>query len=429
MKNNAAQEIQEEVKTTNVVELNPVANTTNDTLIQSFVNRFGLTDSKKAVNVLKQSFFKDVIAKGHCLTQADFYNVISVSMESKLNPFNNELYPVLTDFGFVKILATVDGWMKIGHSHDIVNISYLHSEEKVEVTTLGGRFKVCEYIECTVEHKTRGKATAREYILESCNETTRMNASWTLPSRNLRHTSLIQAFRMILSVSGIADEDIINSINLMDQQVLETAQSRANKIVVSEINEDDTEVTQEPSEAVVTEDVKGSESIAVSVVEDDTEVTQESSEAVVTEDVKGSESIAVSVVEDDTEVTQESSEAVVTEDVKGSESIAVSVIEDDTEVTQESSEAVVTEDVKGSESIAVSVVEDGPEVNLLRDEMDDDEIDEFEASPSVVSMVKQMIFRIKLKEEGYTVDSLKLYASKISDEITIQWVEQEINKL
>lgn len=185
---------------------------------KTFAEKYGYIDDNGNANIqdaltyLDNTFFKSFIEKGRTITNYHRTQVITVSSETDLNPFNNEIYGIFTPFGDLKVTATMDGWLKLATNESITRREFNYSPDTVEIDINGKSYKVPEWIECTIEHETKGISQAREYFLEVFDNGQNHLPSWSRPARMLSHVSFIQALRRMLRISSLADSDIISDI-------------------------------------------------------------------------------------------------------------------------------------------------------------------------------------------------------------------------
>lgn len=180
--------------------------------------RFKLNGSQDAsvdaaLEYLNKTFFRGLIDNGRRITSYHQMQVITVALETGLNPFNNELYGVFTPFGDLKVMATVDGWMRLATSQDIDNREFTYSDSTESVEINGHQYHVPTWVECKLHSKEKGTSQAREYFWEVYNNSMNQTLTWSRPSRTLTNVSFIQALRRMLRVTALADSDIIADIN------------------------------------------------------------------------------------------------------------------------------------------------------------------------------------------------------------------------
>lgn len=190
----------------------------NQMIHKTFAEKYGYIDDngkaniQDALNYLDNTFFKSFIEKGRTITNYHRTQVITVASETDLNPFNNEIYGIFTPFGDLKVTATMDGWLKLATNESITKREFNYSPDTVEVVINGNTYKVPEWIECTIEHETKGVSQAREYFSEVFDNGQNHLPSWSRPARMLSHVSFIQALRRMLRINSLADSDIISDI-------------------------------------------------------------------------------------------------------------------------------------------------------------------------------------------------------------------------
>lgn len=180
--------------------------------------RFTVSGSKEvcidsSLDYLNRTFFRKHIEDGRQITTYHQMQVITVSLETGLNPFNNELYGTFTSFGDLKVLATVDGWMRLATSQDIDLREFTYSESTEKVTLNGHEYSVPTWVECRLNSKEKGASQAREYFWEVYNNSANQTITWSRPTRTLTNVSLIQALRRMLRITALADSDVIADIN------------------------------------------------------------------------------------------------------------------------------------------------------------------------------------------------------------------------
>jgi hypothetical protein len=389
-------------------QLSVINGQVSNSILESFCSQFGIKGVDAAVQLLKTSFFHSLIEKGAIIKDSDIYNIANVANNCKLNPFNSELYPLLTPFGRIIILPTVEGWMKIGQRHEIEHCEFTYSPEKVEVNNAFGPQIVHEWIECEVRHAQRGSIRLREYVTECMNDENRHLPSWYRPNRQLRNTAMIQCYRALLPVAGLSDQEHVQDLNRLEREQSINAfdvlregsrELQATKKVVSNnspmetklgINVDDIEIDEEES------------------VEEPQNVAPDNSET--------SEVMQITEESEESEVMQ------ITEEQTQSEGKAS--VEVTTEAEPEHEAA--TETATSSNVVA-------PVVKATSDTVDDlaqEFISASEVSPALVSTFRKMVSYMKAGDSRYTIATLEKFrdsaVKKVADK---QWVTQEISKL
>ncbi|QFT13384.1 hypothetical protein [Vibrio sp. THAF190c] len=375
----------------------------------SFAEKYGFVDDKGQSDVssallhLDNTFFKTDIEKGKEITNFHRTQVITVSETTDLNPFNAEIYGVFTPFGDLKVMASMDGWMKIATAESITKRDFRYSESTEEIEISGKNYKVPEWIECYLEHETKGSSLAREYFSEVFDNAQNHLPSWSRPARMLSHVSFIQALRRMLRISCLADSDIISDITKEYEKI--ATQMHYTKSVESMSSQSE-QASSIPCSTIEREGMKKQRGLNIKL--DDVEVFDD---VVSSQNVVNEQPIEDSVVESETAPLLEQST------IKNSDT-SLDLL-DEKEVPTETNEPVKDDELKSEEIIQKQENEREP---LL-----ETEINEATLPRNVLSMFKPLIQLVANGEES--LQTLIVCGSAITDEIAKVWFEQQVLEL
>lgn len=144
------------------------------------------------------------------LDQARLQPFLQMAEQFNLNPFNREIYPVISDTGLVQSFVGVDGWIRLVNDHHAYDgMTFVCADDWV---TIPGARPAPQWIACTIYRKDRTHAiTVREYLDEAYRPTSggipgESAGPWqTHTKRMLRHRSMVQAARLAFGFSGLID--------------------------------------------------------------------------------------------------------------------------------------------------------------------------------------------------------------------------------
>ena len=251
---------------------------TNSELLLQFAEKYGFTKLKSspqeaikaALEQLNRTFFFYDISKGEDIKTYHQIQVVSVALETGLNPFNNELYGIFTPFGF-KVRGTIDGWMKISARRDVKLREFTYSDTMEKVNIEGSEYSVPTWVECKVVSESKGTSIAREYFWEIYNNSFNQTFSWLRPARMLSNIAYIQANKRLFEFKGIDDSDTIADINKNFEARMGKAHFPKKNVKLVEVDADES-VDTKPSvtEAEVTEEAADTKPTVTEV-----EVTEE----------------------------------------------------------------------------------------------------------------------------------------------------------
>lgn len=185
-------------------------------VMQQFAEKYRFNNKGKeacvdtALQYLNETFFRDCSRQ---VTSFHQMQVITVALETDLNPFNNELYGIWTPFGDLKVLATVDGWNRLATSLDLTLRDFTYSETMEKVQINGHEYSVPTWIECKVVSEDKGASHAREFFWEVYNNSANQTISWSRPARQLANVAFVQALRKMLRITALSDSDTIADID------------------------------------------------------------------------------------------------------------------------------------------------------------------------------------------------------------------------
>ena len=242
------------------------------------------------------------------LSDCEVNMIINVCENYQINPNLGMLYLRRDNYNAIYPTLKVDGWYKLVNDHDdCMGFEFFESENKLNMcTNLEGKdVYIFEYIGCKIYRKGREiTPLVKEYIEECFNKYN--NAYFTHGNRLLRHTSFIQAARVVYNLSGIYDpSEEINFAKDNEKPVEDVSSSDFDVIGDEVVSEDDVIVTD--SEAVIEDKVIITEPELLTqdeviitepevLTEDEVIVTE--SEAVIEDKVITSESEAETGTED-----------------------------------------------------------------------------------------------------------------------------------
>ncbi|ENN90917.1 phage recombination protein Bet [Bartonella schoenbuchensis] len=155
---------------------------------------------------LSEQDFRDAIFKtciSGNISNAEFLVFVYLAKKYGLDPLNKEIYAIPKKGGGIISVVSVDGWLKIIHSHD--NLDGVELQENFD--NEGNLFSVT----CTIHLKDKKYPIKITEYLKECKRNTE---PWNqCPARMLRHKAVIQCARYAFGFSGIYDEDEANRIN------------------------------------------------------------------------------------------------------------------------------------------------------------------------------------------------------------------------
>ena len=139
------------------------------------------------------------------LTDCEVNMIINMCENYQINPNLGMLYLRRDQYNAIYPTLKVDGWYKlVNDQDDCMGFEFFESENKIKMcTNLEGKdVYIFEYIGCKIYRKGRDKTPlVKEYIEECFNKYN--DAYFTHGNRLLRHTSFIQAARVVYNLSGI----------------------------------------------------------------------------------------------------------------------------------------------------------------------------------------------------------------------------------
>lgn len=408
----------------------------NQQLHKAFAEKYGFVDNEgnsdvaAALSQLDNTFFKSDIDKGRKISNYHRTQVITVSAETELNPFNAEIYGIFTPFGDLKVMATMDGWLKIATSEPITKREFTYSETTVSVEIHGKKYNVPEWIECYIEHKEKGSSHAREYFQEVFDNGQNHLPSWSRPARMLSHVAFIQALRRLLRISSLADSDIIADITKEYEALVTQAKFEASIDDAAAAEDSPPSATKARNSSNTTtfkansneenkprglniklEDVEVADIDEVGSQKSGTTESKETETPQVNEVTEDSEP-EVSAAE--VEVIAESPEQAVSESSKTEEK----VIEETTVVSENESQVV-----DNAETVELPVQQPSQEPNKVEQET----INEMTLPRNVLSMFKPMFQQVLNGEKP--LQALIACGKVITDERAKVWFAQQLEEL
>lgn len=140
------------------------------------------------------------IVKKMCMekdaTKEEFTTFIAVANEYELNPLVSEIFAFKAQ-GKMKVIVSVDGWIKIINRHPDFN-GMEYKDEKDENNNIVS-------ITCIIHKKSITHPVSVTEYLSECKGTTKPWEKW--PARMLRHKATSQCARYAFGISNIVDPD------------------------------------------------------------------------------------------------------------------------------------------------------------------------------------------------------------------------------
>lgn len=376
-----------------------------------FIDNHGNSDIDSALHYLKETFFKQEQAepgKYPTVTVYHLTQVITVALETDLNPFTNDLYGKWTAFGDLKVFATMDGWMKIATSEAITKRDFIYSPTMTTVEINGVQYNVPEWIECQLEHKEKGISHAREFFLEVFNNSQHHLPSWSRPARMLSHVAFIQALRRMLRISSLCDSDMIvdmtkeyEALSMQQKSVTTAAVPVQQNQTASNAN------TRQYQSSAPTATAKPNRQLNVSL--DDVEIVTIGAASKVNADSESTDAVEQETNVDTAEVspvdTQPTNQPV-------SQEVGTPEVKQEASSPEEENVASVPEQPVCKEEAAVS---------------DPVEVNELMVNRTIVQIVKPFIENCKCGR--ISIEQLIEKRVIITDELGRRWFDQEVNKL
>lgn len=379
-----------------------------------FVDNDGKSDVGAALSQLDNTFFQSEIEKGRTINNYHRTQVITVSEETDLNPFNAEIYGIFTPFGDLKVMATMDGWLKLATAENIKKREFRYSPNTVSAEINGKTYTIPEWIECYLEHETKGSSLAREYFQEVFDNSQNHLPSWSRPARMLSHVSFIQALRRMLRISSLTDSDIISDITKEYERVTTQAKYQASLDCVDgsikqPVNGNRSNRPTKP----VTQPATPDESRGLNINLDDVEIVE-------TEEV-GSLQDAEALTSETTQVEDGG------DLVQDNQSDQIEPEIDDTELEAEG-EPIVPEPGKEESATSEQKLQDMLASETIEQPVEQQEpINEMTLPRNVLSMFKPMIQQVLNGDKP--LESLIACGKVITDERTKIWFEQQLSDL
>lgn len=141
-------------------------------------------------NTLTATVFKG------CRSEEEFIALCLVSNEYRLNPLLKEIYAFPTKGGGITPMVSVDGWIKLMHSHP--------NFDNIDFTDIADERGAIYAIEATIYRTDKQRPTK---VIEYLDECRGDSGPWRKsPLRMLRHRALIQCARIAFGFSGISSD-------------------------------------------------------------------------------------------------------------------------------------------------------------------------------------------------------------------------------
>lgn len=391
----------------------------SDSTRDHFCNKYSYTADEegfeKALEDLNSSFFGYLNrnGKGSEITRLHRLKVIASSVETGLSPYNDEIYPIMKFTGDIKIVPTIDGWLKLAANEPITNRDFVYSDDTVDININGHTYNVPAWIECVIEHKERGKSKAREYFLEVFNNSQNNLPSWSRPARMLGHVAFVQALRKMLKITSLSDSDIVSDIHREYEMLHAQQMSQSNSNSYPGVG-----VNPQPSqrESLSRGVPTSPKPHAAANSERPLNIPMDKVEVIATVDgTAGAEpltDINVSIQDEGEDQVELPSEQVMESPEDASRADDAPVVEDEPAEPQ----------VKAKQDESAQLE---PEVEQSRNEVDsDEEINELSVPRNIVSMAKPMIQATLNGQRSF--DALKAFRNAITDTRGKKWFDQQV---
>lgn len=180
-------------------------------LVSKMAQKYGV-DPQELPVILKATAFKQL--DGHQISNEQLYALLVVADMYELNPFVREIKAYQDSHGGIIPVVGIDGWNRIANNHpQFDGVEFVYSDSFVELE--GSDVPCHAWIEVLVHRKDRAHPTRIKEYIDECYRVLKDSVSgeviktpWqTHPKRNLRHKTLVQGYRVALSLVGIFDED------------------------------------------------------------------------------------------------------------------------------------------------------------------------------------------------------------------------------
>jgi phage recombination protein Bet len=198
------------------------------------------------------SSLRNVAFRSPDVSNEQLMALVVVANQYQLNPFTRELYafPEKPERGGgIVPVVSVDGWLRIINDH--AQNDGIEYEEVLDDSgkLIGGK--------CTVHRKDRSHPTV---VIEKLSEIVRNTDPWRLmPSRMMRHKTIIQAGRVAFGFTGIYEPDEADRILEATARVVATQQPSSGAAAVREI------LSAEPAAKQVIDATAGAPGVLTSV--------------------------------------------------------------------------------------------------------------------------------------------------------------------
>ncbi|MFL7013583.1 recombinase family protein [Enterovibrio norvegicus] len=373
-------------------------------LFEQFAKQYRFTsDDKKGCiesvkNHLNQTFFKSMITDGRTITDYHHAQVAIVAIDTGLNPFNNELYGVFTQFGDLKVIATVDGWMKISTSSALTVREFVYSQETTEVEINGHKYFVPVWIESHLQSSVHGASQSREYFWEVYNNSLNQTVTWSRPARALKNVAFVQAMRKLRRISGLSDSDIMADVD-RDYEAMVAKSRPAMSAGANKPSEANKPSTRASTTRKLNIDVEKLE-----VVDVDVDLNETNTEPATVGNLDNVEPGDASI--SDVDVIAEQS--VVTQDGKGDEQVE-------------------GQDIAGELSTPAAQEPQAHDIENGETTLEDLVVNESEVPSDVLMIVKPLLEKVRYGQ--LPIENVTCLLQAIDDDLGKRWVEQEIKKL
>ncbi|AQX19242.1 phage recombination protein Bet [Bartonella sp. WD16.2] len=165
-------------------------------LVAKMAQQYDLSEQE-----FREAIFKTCISGN--ISNAEFLVFVYLANDYGLNPLRKEIYAIPKRGGGIISVVSVDGWLKVIHSHD--NLDGVELQENFD--NEGNLFSVT----CAIYLKDKKYPFKITEYLKECKRNTE---PWNqCPARMLRHKALIQCARYAFGLSGIYDKDEAERIN------------------------------------------------------------------------------------------------------------------------------------------------------------------------------------------------------------------------
>lgn len=178
----------------------PAKRTAGSSLVRRFAVKFGI-EPERMLETLKATAFRQRGKNGGPppeITNEQMVALLTVAERYDLDPFVKQIYAFPNKAGGIEPIVPIDGWIKIIQNHpQFKDMEIYYPGEGAEMPY--------QWIGCRIWRKDRElPIDIREFLIECRQNTDPWNE---MPTRMLRHKSIIQCGRVAFGLSGIYDPD------------------------------------------------------------------------------------------------------------------------------------------------------------------------------------------------------------------------------